>query len=235
MSENIKIYLILLLFMLSVSSCQKTLSNEAREFKKCINSLNDLLIQYENIPNKEKKQQNVTFTWKDKKELDRYISINKNDFQEIENCFHKLSNLTNFKEWKVDIIFCQALMFNLFVGINPKDTNLIRKTIGALSDFVENAQNSRLHEITKKGMKTSIFNRYKKLFDGNLSDEINLSIIFQMHIALHMMRLNQYQQAIRIYNNIIEKYPSSVLADTARVQIKTCKDAIAENLPKAIK
>ena len=125
MSENIKIYLILLLFMLSVSSCQKTLSNEAREFKKCINSLNDLLIQYENIPNKEKKQQNVTFTWKDKKELDRYISINKNDFQEIENCFHKLSNLTNFKEWKVDIIFCQALMFNLFVGINPKISSLV--------------------------------------------------------------------------------------------------------------
>ncbi|MFH2045179.1 MAG: hypothetical protein ABIK92_08525 [Pseudomonadota bacterium] len=199
-----------------------------------IKKLNALLIEYEKIPVKKKKVGYVTAFWKDKKLLSSFYKRTAQEWDDIDNAFNYFAETAASKRWVIDSIFCRAVLYNTLVEIDPQNKVLIQKAINILKDYIAIASKDRLDKVTKNAMEKSIFNNYRKLFDSNLSDEINISVIFHMYIGMNLMRLKEYEKAIIQYKFIANNYPTILLAGSANVQIKTCQDAMDRKLPKDV-
>lgn len=221
-------------FFISIDACSKKYSHEEKIFKRNVKRLNQLLIEYEKIPVKEKDSGFATIVWKDKDRLNSFYKKTLYEWENIGNALADIINLKTSDKWKIDAIFCRAVMYNVLVEIDIQKTDLIKKAINSLKDYIDIANRGKLDKWTKKAMGKSTFNNYRKLFNSDISDEINISIIFQMYIGAHLMRLNEYEKAIKYYETIIKNYPVCLLAKTAKVQIKTCKNALEGKLSKDV-
>lgn len=81
-----------------------------------------------------------------------------------------------------------------------------------------------------KTMKKSVWDNYRKAFTPTLSDEVIVRVFFQMMSAFLLMRIHEYESAIKQYETIINNYKTSPLAESAKYQVAVCKDIIEGRL-----
>jgi len=204
-------------------SCNGVISKEENLFRTNVIKLNELLIEYENIPDENKVDGMTTIITKNKMRTKSFYEKTAADWRSIDNTLFKLQKSDLLNKWKLDMIFCRSVLCSKLVEIDAKEDTVL-KSISAIDEYISNYSRYKLNKWTKKAMRESVFNNYAKVFTPQFSDEENISIIFQMMKAFQFMRQRNYVEAIKIYKNIVINYPTSYLVDNAKIQIKTCKE-----------
>ena len=209
-------------------SCDRGISTEEENFKSNVKRLSHLIIRYENIPDETKLVGTKAIISKNKKEVESFYEKTINEWQTIDNNLLELRNSKLEDKWKLDTIFCRAVLYTKFVEMNSQ-SEIVSKTISILNDYVSNFSDKGINRWTKAALKKAVLNNYGKVFTAQLSDEENIAIIFRMLIAFQFMRLKDYDRALQTYEPILTQYPQSFLADSVRVQIDTCKELREED------
>lgn len=227
-------FFVSLLLFINIEACDRISSQAEIAFKKNVKKLNELLIEYKQIPVEKKKKGYATAAGKNQKELDSFNKKTAKEWESIDNALSEFEKSESLIGWKIDAFFCRAVMYNALVEIDYQNKGLVKKAINSLEDYIAIASEGRLDKWTKEAMGKSVFENYRKLFHPNFSDEENISVIFQMYIGMNLMRLKEYEKAVTYYKNIVINYPTTLLAETAKVQIKTCRDALEGKLPNDV-
>ena len=204
-------------------SCDRGISTEEEIFKSSVKRLSQLIIEYEKIHDETKLNGTKAIISKNKEEVKSFYEKTINEWQTIDNNLLELRNSKLDDKWKLDTIFCRAVLYTKLVEMNSQ-SEIVSKTISILNDYVSNFSDKEINRWTKPALKKAVLNNYGKVFTAQLSDEENIAIIFRTLIAFQFMRLKEYDRSLQAYEAILTQYPQSFLADSVKVQIDTCKE-----------
>jgi len=213
--------------LLWIGSCGGSTTQEEKLFKNTVEELNQLIIQFEDIPDETTTQGHKATISKNRVRVKSFYATTAKEWNSIDDRLLELRNSELGSNWKLDAIFCRAVLHTKLVEITPS-RELVLKTIQALEDYISNSVDKKLNKWTKNAMEDSVLKNYRKVFAPKFSDEENISIIFQMLKAFELMILKEYNEAIVIYETIVKKYPESYLVDSAKAQITTCKQLMIQ-------
>ena len=209
-------------------SCDRGISTEEDIFRSSVKRLSQLIIEYENIPDETKLNGTKAIISKNKEEVKSFYEKTISEWQKIDNNLLELKNSKLDDKWKLDTIFCRAVLYTKLVVMNSQNET-VSKTINILNDYVSNFSNKEINSWTKAALKKAVLNNYGKVFTVQLSDEENIAIIFRMLIAFQYMRLKEYDRALQTYEALLTQYPQGFLADSVKVQIDTCRELREED------
>ena len=209
-------------------SCDRGISTEEDIFKSSVKRLSQLIIEYENIPDETKLNGTKAIISKNREEVKSFYEKTIREWQTIDNNLLELRNSKLDDKWKLDTIFCRAVLYTKLVEMNSQ-REIVLKTISILNDYVTNFSGKELNRWTKQALKKAVLNNYGKVFTVQLSDEENIAIIFRMLIAFQYMRLKEYDRALQTYEALLTHYPQSFLSDSVKVQINICRELREED------
>ena len=210
-------------------SCDRGISTQEEIFKSSVKMLSQLIIEYENIPDETKLYGTKAIISKNEEEVKSFYKKTISEWQTIDNNLLELRGSKLDDKWKLDTMFCRAVLYTKLVEMNSQ-REIVSKTISILNDYVTNFSNKELNRWTKTALKKAVLNNYRKIFTAQLSDEINIAITFRMLIAFQFMRLKEYDRALIAYEALLTQYPQNFLADSVKMQINTCKELMKKSV-----
>ena len=137
----------------------------------------------------------------------------------MDNVFSMNAKTTGI--WSDDAAFSRGVLYWLLTQLIPNSLT-DESALAVWNDFIRLGSGIHIEEPTKIAMGDAFVNKQTGILTPTLSYEENLQVIFQGYTALLLVKMKQYEKAIKENELIIQTHPTSRYAqEYARDQIRT--------------
>ncbi len=227
--NNQKLFFIIFLSFLYIAC---SFSRDEIEYKKNINELKKLLIQLEKVTRQEKDiilPDGRKATMIDiQGEMD-FINKTKNKWLNMGNQLKEISQIYPQSKWADDALYCAALLY-LTMDVNKYPTEYTKKSIEIFKLFIDKYPEARLEQWTENNFKKVVWGKYdifiKTLLPDTVTEKEKLQLLFSYFLAIQLAKDNNYSEAIKIFNQVKDRYPGSEYNRMFIEQINMWRDII---------
>ena len=223
-SSRIRLLMVVLLTVCCVGACKQAGLRDDADLDTSIRRLSQLLEEFYKIPVYTQNFGDRSFiAWKDQGKLTSFYETYRNDFSIMNNVFSMNAKTTGI--WSDDAAFSRGVLYCLLTQVAPNPLTQ-EGALAVWNEFLHLGSAIHIEESTKTAMGDAFINKLE-ILTPSLSYEENLQVIFRAYRTLSLIRLKEYQKAIKENELIMQTYPTSKYAqEIAQDQIRAIRDVM---------
>jgi hypothetical protein len=213
-----------------LGACNQARLQDDADLESSTRRLGQLLTEYYKIPTKKENYGNRGFiVWKDQAQVTSFYERHPDEIRIIDNVFSMNAKTTGI--WSDDAAFSRAVLYWFLTQLIPNSLT-DESALTVWNDFIQLGLGIHIEEPTKIAMGDAFVNKQTGILTPSLSYEKNLQVIFQAYTAFLLVKMKQYENAIKENELIIQSHPTSRYAqEYARDQIRTIRSMMEGKIP----
>jgi len=212
-----------------LGACNPPRLQDDADLESSIRRLSQLLDEYYKIPTKKQNYGNSGFiVWKDQAQVTSFYERYRDEIRIMDNVFSMNAKTTGI--WSDDAAFSRGVLYWLLTQLIPNSLT-DESALAVWNDFIRLGSGIHIEEPTKIAMGDAFVNKQTGILTPTLSYEENLQVIFQGYTALLLVKMKQYEKAIKENELIMQTHPTSRYAkEYARDQIRAITSIMEEKI-----
>ena len=218
-STSLRLITFVLLTVCCLGACTQRRLQDDADLESSIRRLSQLLDEYYKIPTKKQNYGDSGFiVWKDQAQVRSFYERYRDEISIMDNVFSMNAKTTGI--WSDDAAFSRGVLYWLLTQLIPNSLT-DESALAVWNDFIQLGSGIHIEEPTKIAMGDAFVNKQTGILTPTLSYEENLQVIFQGYTALLLVKMKQYEKAIKENELIMQTHPTSRYAqEYARDQIR---------------
>ena len=190
-----------------LGACNPPRLQDDADLESSIRRLSQLLDEYYKIPTKKQNYGDSGFiVWKDQAQVRSFYERYRDEIRIMDNVFSMNAKTTGI--WSDDAAFSRGVLYWLLTQLIPNSLT-DESALAVWNDFIRLGSGIHIEEPTKIAMGDAFVNKQTGILTPTLSYEENLQVIFQGYTALLLVKMKQYEKAIKENELIIQTHPTS--------------------------
>jgi len=235
--NNLKFFIFMSLSFLCIGCFS---SKVEIEYKKNINELKELLINFEKVPLQEKDlilSDGRKVTMIDTQGRINFINKTKNRWLYIGDKLAEISQKHPESKWSDDSLYCSALLY-LTIDINKNSTEYTKKSISLLRQLMSKYPEIKIERWTKNFLKEVIWGSHdtfiNTLLPKNVIEKEKLQLLLSYFLVIQLVKDKDYEEANKLFNQVKNRFPDSAYNHFLKEHLNSAEKRRGSNLKNTL-